>query len=243
MPPGPPPTNGLIDRLGPRQRGAMIGACDEVELAPGQVLALPGESIAQVYFPLSGAVCLLAPMRDGHVLEALLIGREGFCGVPIALGVQHSDVRAVAQGPVRALRMRSAAFGARLGGGGPATLARVLGRYVNVLVGQLGYAAGCNRFHRVEQRVARWLLMSSDRAAGDDFVLTHETLAMTLGVRRVSVTEAAGALQRRRLIAYRRGRVTVLDAQGLERAACPCYRTDLEIYSRSLPARLRPLRG
>jgi CRP-like cAMP-binding protein len=196
-----------------------------------------------VYFPLDGAICLLAPMADGHVLEALLVGREGFCGVPLALGVGHSDVRALAQGPVLALRMRAAAFQGRLGAGRKAALGGVLACYVNVLVGQLGYAAGCNRFHRVEQRVARWLLMSSDRAANEGFVLTHETLAMTLGVRRVSVTEAAGALQRRRLISYRRGRVTILDAPGLEAAACSCYRTDLELYSRSLPPRIRPRRG
>lgn len=221
----------------------MVAACEEVDLAPGQVLARPGEAIAEIYFPVDGAICLLAPMEDGHVLEALLVGREGFCGVPLVLGVKHSDVRAVAQGPVRALRMRAAAFGARLGVGPQHALGGVLGRYVNVLVGQLGYAAGCNRFHRVEQRVARWLLMSSDRAAGGDFVLTHETLAMTLGVRRVSVTEAAGALQRCRLISYRRGRVTILDAPGLERAACSCYRTDLDLYSRSLPSRLTPSRG
>ena len=238
MSPGLTPTNSLLDRLRPRERAAIIRACDEVELAQGQVLALPGEAIAEIYFPLDGAICLHAPMDDGHVLEALLVGREGFCGVPVALGVKHSEVRAVAQGPVHALRMRAAVFGARLGGGGHDALAGVLGRYVNVLVGQLGYAAGCNRFHRVEQRVARWLLMSSDRALGAGFVLTHETLAMTLGVRRVSVTEAAGALQSRRLITYRRGKVMVLDARGLERAACSCYRTDLDLYSRSLPSRL-----
>lgn len=243
MRPALPPTNFLIDRLGPRQRACLIGACDEVELAAGQVLAEAGAPIAHIYFPLDGAICLLAPMEEGHLLEALLVGREGFCGVPVALGVGHSDLRAVAQGPVRAFRMRAALFGASLEAGRHSRLAGVLGRYVNVLVGQLGRAAGCNRFHRVEQRVARWLLMSSDRATGEGFVLTHETIAMTLGVRRVSVTEAAGALQRRSLISYQRGRVMVLDAQGLERAACSCYRKDLEIYARSLPSRLTPRRG
>lgn len=234
----PLPTNFLLDRLGPRQRASLVAACDEVQLPNGQVVAEPGADIADIYFPVDGAICLLAPMEDGHVLEALLVGREGFCGVPVALGVKHSDVRAVAQGPVRALRMPATAFGTGLAAGRYPSLAGVLGRYVNVLVGQMGRAAGCNRFHCVEQRVARWLLMSSDRAAGRDFVLTQETLAMTLGVRRVSVTEAAGALQRRDLISYQRGRVTILDAQGLERAACSCYRRDLELYSSSLPPRL-----
>jgi CRP-like cAMP-binding protein len=229
-------TNLLLDRLRPRHRALVLGACDEVELVPGQVIAEPGDAIADIYFPTDSAICLLTPMEDGHVVEVLLVGREGFYGVPVALGVPHSDVRAVVQGPGKALRMSSSAFRTRLGAQADVHLADGVSLYIQVLMGQLAQAVGCNRFHRVEQRVARWLLMTSDRTAASSFALTHELLARTLGVRRVGVTEAAGALQRKRLIAYKRGMVTILDARGLERAACSCYRADLQLYDRALAA-------
>jgi CRP-like cAMP-binding protein len=237
--PALPSTNLLLERLRPRHRAAVLASCDEVELAPGQVIAEPGDAIAHIYFPTDSAICLLAPMEDGHVVEVLLVGREGFYGVPVALGFAHSDVRAVVQGPGRAWRMGAAAFRTHLGGAASrAPLADGVNLYIQVLMGQLAQAVGCNRFHRVEQRVARWLLMTSDRTAAASFALTHELLARTLGVRRVGVTEAAGALQRKRLITYKRGMVAILDARGLERAACSCYRADLQLYDRALPARL-----
>jgi CRP-like cAMP-binding protein len=232
--PLPARPNLLLDRLGSRQRASVLGGCEEVDLAAGQVLAEPGDTIADVYFPSDSAICLLAPMDDGHAVEVLLVGREGFYGVPLALGAPRSDVRAVVHGPGKAWRMQAAVFSGRLEAAPRAALARGVMLYVQVLMGQLAQAVGCNRFHRVEERVARWLLMTSDRTAASSFVLTHELLATTLGVRRVSVTEAAGALQRRNLISYKRGIVTILDARGLERAACSCYRADIDLYEGSL---------
>lgn len=165
-------------------------------------------------------------------LEVALAGSEGLYGVPVALGVDISPVHALVQGSGPAWRMGAAAFRRELTRT-PALRNRV-DRYIHVLMAQLVQTAGCNRFHVVEQRVGRWLLMTSDRAHSPTFHITHEFLAYMLGVRRVGVTEAATALQNRKLIAYTRGVMTILDRKGLERASCACYRTDISTYERSL---------
>lgn len=226
-----PIANRLIERLSVKDRSHLLGGCEEVQLVFGEVLAEPGQAISHVIFPSRSFVSLLAPMGGASILEVALTGNEGMYGISVALGGDASQVQAVVQGAGPALRMESAAFRRDL-----ALLPRLrscVDLYVHVLMGQLVRSAGCNRFHVVEQRVARWLLMTSDRTHAPTFNMTHELLAHMLGVRRVSVTEAASQMQAKKLIRYSRGVVTILDRAGLERAACGCYRADLDTYERS----------
>ena len=182
------------------------------------------------------------PVDDGDYVEVGLIGDEGMFGVPLALGVHVSPVRAVIQGAGMALRMESDRF--RLELASTPSLHREIDRYVFVYLSQLAQSAGCTRFHVVEARLARWLLMTQDRARADTFHVTQEFLAFMLGVRRVGVTRAASALQHRGLIQYRRGDITVLDRRGLKTAACGCYKADRHTYDRFLglprPAMVSP---
>ena len=227
-----PIANRLIARLTTRDRTHLLASCETVELAFGEILAEPGEAIGHVLFPTGGFISLLAPMGGLSILEVALTGSEGMYGVSVALGADTSTVQAVVQGTGSALRMSSPAFRREL-----ARLPKLrssVDLYIHVLMGQLVRSAGCNRFHVVEQRVARWLLMTADRTHTATFHMTHELLAHMLGVRRVGVTEAASALQASSLISYTRGIVTILDRKGLERASCGCYRADLETYARSL---------
>ena len=150
-----------------------------------------------------------------------MVGREGMVGMSLTLGSAVSPVRALVQGAGTALQMSASRF-AREFKRNP-LLQRGLYRYLNSLMAQITQTAACNRFHRIEGRLARWLLMTSDRVRSDKFELTQDFLSHMLGVRRVGVTEAASALQKQKLIEYRRGHITILDHAGLEAASCPCY--------------------
>jgi CRP-like cAMP-binding protein len=227
-----PITNRLLDRLPAKDRARVLSGCEKVELSFAEVISEPGAAIRNVYFPTGGFISLLTPMGKKNWLEVALAGNEGIYGVPVALGMAISPVRALVQGSGTAWRMSAAAFSRELAR--VAALRNVVDRYIYVLMSQLSQTAGCNRYHVVEQRVARWLLMTADRAHSPMFNITHEFLAYMLGVRRVGVTEAASALQDRNLIVYSRGHVTILDRKGLERASCSCYRLDLATYERSL---------
>ncbi|MEO7743696.1 MAG: Crp/Fnr family transcriptional regulator [Usitatibacter sp.] len=208
----------------------MLAGCEKVELAFGDVLAEPGQAVSHVIFPTGGFISLLAPMGGPSIIEVALTGSEGMYGISVVLGAESSQVQAVVQGTGPAWRMGSAEFRRELGR--VPKLRSGIDLYVHVLMGQLVRSAGCNRFHVVEQRVARWLLMTADRSHASTINMTHELLAHMLGVRRVGVTEAASALQAASLISYTRGVVTILDRKGLERASCSCYRTDLDTYQR-----------
>src|SRR5205814_8288049 len=150
-----------------------------------------------------------------------LVGREGMVGMSLALGMEECAVRALVQGSGTALRMKAAAFREELARSSP--LQREVYRYAYAKLVQARQSAACNRFHEVEPRLARWLLMTRDRVRSDHFHLTHEFLADMLGVRRAGVTNAATSLQRRKLIRYRRGNISILDRAGLAAASCPCY--------------------
>lgn len=189
-------------------------------LAFGDVLYEPEARMRHVYFPSDCLVSLLT-LADGHPLEVGMVGREGMVGVALALGASLSPVRALVQGAGAAMRMSTGRFAAALRHS-PA-LQDGLHGYVHELMNQISRSAACNRFHRVEARLARWLLMTGDRVCADEFRMTHEFLAAMLGVRRVGVTEAASALQRRRLIQYSRGLIRILDGAGLQAASCSCY--------------------
>ena len=220
--------NHLIEMLPRAARQRLLALCEPVQLQLSQTLCEPGTPTRHVFFPTESFISLVA-MSEGHAgLEVGMVGREGMLGAQLALGVATVPLRALVQGGGQAWRIGSGPFRDELAQS-PA-LQRVLNRYLYVLMTQLSAAAACLRFHLVGPRLARWLLMSQDRAHADQFQVTHEFLAYMLGVRRVSVTTAAGSLQRSGLIEYRRGHLTVLDRPGLEAAACSCYAADRQAY-------------
>jgi len=206
----------------PRETYRRLAArLEPVVLTFGEILYEPGDAIGHVYFPGASLVSLLT-LADGHLaLEVGLIGREGMVGVPLMLGHPVSPVRALVQAGGTAMRMAATDFFREFRLSVP--LQDELYRYTHALMAQISQTAACNRFHVVERRLARWLLMTQDRVKSDQFRMTHEFLAHMLGVRRVGVTNAARRLQQRKLIDYRRGNITVLDRDGLEAAACDCY--------------------
>jgi CRP-like cAMP-binding protein len=222
----------LLAALPQAERARLLAAGEPVELVFAETLYAPGARIRHVYFPLDGFISDITA-TDGHAaLEVGLIGNEGMCGIALALGVDVSAHRAVVQGTGTALRIGAVSFRRELRRS--VALRSLLNRYVSVLLTQLAQTAICISSHLVEQRLARWLLMSHDRAHTDTFSVTHAFLASMLGVRRVGVTEAAGALQRKKLIRYARGRVEIVNRRGLEAAACGCYATDRDTYQRLL---------
>jgi CRP-like cAMP-binding protein len=227
-----PDANRLLEALPGSDLRRVLAECETVELAFGDLLYTPMERIDHVYFPVRGFISLIMPVDNTASLEVGLIGNEGMFGIPLALGVDMSPVRAVAQGAGSALRMTAAAFSRELRRS--QALRRQIDRYAFVHLNQLAQTATCTRFHVVEERLARWLLMTQDRAHADTFHITQEYLAFMLGVRRVGVTKAAGSLQERSLIHYNRGDITVLDRPGLKAASCGCYEADLQSYDRIL---------
>ncbi|WP_372529251.1 Crp/Fnr family transcriptional regulator [Piscinibacter sp.] len=221
--------NHLIELLPRKDRFHLLAVCEPVQLVLGDVLCEPGKPTRHVYFPTDGFISLVALSDGKPALEVGMVGREGMLGAHLALGVVTAPLHAVVQGPGGAWRVGSAAFRGELKRS-PA-LRRSLNHYLYVLMTQLAASASCLRFHLIGPRLARWLLMSQDRAHADRFRVTHEFLAYMLGVRRVGITMAAGALQRGGLIEYHRGELTVLDRRGLEAAACGCYAVDRQAYA------------
>jgi hypothetical protein len=225
-----PNTNRILDALPRKEQQRFIAGCDPVELAFSDVLGEPGERVRHVYFPTNSYISLVSQIDRDARLEVALVGTEGMCGIGLVLGVNTSPLHLLVQGAGPALRMTAARFRRELPQN-PALQLR-LNRYIYVRLSQLAQTAACTRFHVVEARLARWLLMTQDRAYSHELHITHQLLAYMLGVRRVGITEAAGALQKRKLINYSRGIITVLNRRGLETASCGCYRADRETYER-----------
>ena len=202
-----------------------------IALRFGQVLYEPGKAIKHVYFPIDCLVSLLTAVDRRRTLEVGMVGHEGMAGMPFILGVGVSGVRALVQGAGQALRMDAVPF--RIEFDRNPGLQQALYRYTYALMAQISQTAACNRFHATEARLARWLLMTSDRVGSNAFELTQEFLAHMLGLRRVGVTEAASALKRRKLIDYTRGRLRILDLAGLRQASCSCYQIVNAVFARA----------
>jgi CRP-like cAMP-binding protein len=224
--------NHLIELLPRKARLRLLAICEPVELVMAQVLSEVGIPTRHVYFPTEGFISLVTPINGRPVLEVGMVGREGMLGTQLALGVRTSPLHALVQGPGAAWRIGAADFRRELALN-PA-LQSGLNRYVYVMMMQLASAASCLRFHQIGPRLARWLLMTQDRAHSDSFHITHEFLAYMLGVRRVGVTTAASVLQRAGLIEYHRGEIQVLNRRALESAACGCYAADRDAYTEML---------
>jgi len=200
-----------------------------VELDFSAHLCEASDAVEYVYFPTTAYISQLAPPVDGAQIEIGLVGDEGMLGATLVLGVGASPHQSIVQGAGTSLRMECAKFLKHVAV--DVKLDALLKQYLFVQLVQLQHATLCTRFHHIEERLARWLLMVHDRTGGDRFVMTHEYLAAMLGVRRVGVTQAASALQQRGLISYRRGQIVILDRELLEEAACACYAADKEIYA------------
>lgn len=221
-PPEPDPRNNrILAALRDDEYERLLPAFSTVRLSPRTALFEPGEPIAAVHFPLSGAVSLQTVMVSGSAVEVASIGNEGIVGLPASPG-GSLGVRAVCEMSGTAARVDADHFLATLSRGG--RLGVLVRRYGQALFTQVAQGAACNRLHTNEARLSRWLLMNHDRAAGDTFAVTHEAVAQMLGARRPTVTLSASVLQAAGLIRYRRGQVTILDRRGLEGVACECYR-------------------
>lgn len=226
--------NTLLAALAEKDYQRFVGCCDPVQLVFADVLMTSGELIRHVYFPIRGFISLTTP-ADGHAnLEVALIGKEGMLGASLILDVDVSPWHALVQGAGLALRMDVALFRRELRHCVP--LQHRLRRYVSVQMRQLAQEVVCTRFHVVEARLARWLLMTQDRANSSELHVTHEFLSYMLGVRRVGITKAATTLQNHGLISYHRGQLTILDQQGLEAASCNCYAVDKASYDKTMSA-------
>ena len=227
-----PAVNRLLASLPRNDRLQMIAGCEEIQHAASEVIFESGERLRHVHFPITVLVSLATPIGGSTGLEVGLVGDEGMLETPLVLGIDVTPLQALVQRGGVSLRMGAVAFRHELGGR-PA-LRRLLDRYLFVRMTQLAQAAGCTRYHLVEGRLARWLLMTQDRARSNAMHITHEFLALMLGVRRAGVTKAAISLQKLGLIRYSRGDILILDRPGLEAAACACYGTDRATYRRVL---------
>ena len=224
--------NSLIDGLPRGARDLVSKACVPAQLKSGEILCKPTDRIQRVYFPTTAHVSLIAPTRGSETLEVGMVGNEGMFGITVLLDVKTSPLTGLVQNGGHALQMSARRFARLASDIGP--FRRVVNRYLYVLTAQIAQTAACNRFHPLDSRLARWLLMTRDRAQSDTFRLTHKALATTLGVRRAGVTEAAGRLQARKLIRYHHGELTVLDRHGLEQNSCICYAALNGIYEQHL---------
>jgi CRP-like cAMP-binding protein len=215
-----PAANHLLDALPDVERKALMEHLRPAHLTVKTVLFDPGQPIPFVHFPIDGVISLVTPLADGNIVEVATIGNEGIVGVPLVPGGSLA-VRAISQVGGRTLRMDAGEFIKGLEG--LPGFRGLVQKYVQALFGQISQAAACNRLHSNEERLSRWLLMSHDRVGTDTFPITHEFLGQMLGSRRATVTLSAGLLQSAGLIRYHRGRVTIVDREGLESVACECY--------------------
>lgn len=220
--------NALITSLPRREGRRFAGLCTSVELVPGDILCEPNQRFKSVYFPTAGIISVVTFLEERPPLELGLIGRDGMLGATLSLGILAAPMRGVVQGAGTALVMAVPQLRIELRDS--PRLMRILHHYQFRLMMQLLQTATCTHFHEIGPRLARWLLMTHDLSIGDSLHLTHKFLAHTLGVRRSGITVAAGILQRRGLISYSRGDITILDRAGLEAAACECRDGLIEKY-------------
>lgn len=224
--------NRLLAALPRSETKRIMAVCKPVDLLFSETLSTPGERIQHVYFPTHSFISMTTPLEGRNNLEVGLIGSEGMLGASLLLGIKTAPLHAQVQGAGASLRLSTSAFLMTLKQS--PTLELRLKRYLYTDMRQLAQAAVCNRFHLVEARLSRRLLMTRDRAHADVFHITHDFLAHMLGVRRVGITQAAKSLQNRGLIRYHRGNIAILDLLGLKAASCECYMLDKCTYALSL---------
>lgn len=215
-----------------QERGVFLEHCELVELKLHEVLIEAGAPLDHAYFPTGSFVSVVLPVLDAPDVQVALVGNEGMFGTSLVLGVNISAFTCKIERGGRAYRIHRTALQLLLNE--DPCLRDILNRYVSVRQSHLAQQAACLNYHSVEQRLARWLLMARDRAHSSEVFLTHQVLALMLGVRRESVTRIAGLFEKRGLISYSPGYVMLLDEAGLLRLACSCYQSDLLVYERTL---------
>jgi CRP-like cAMP-binding protein len=214
--------NQILLGLPPNEYEKLMPKLEFVRLKTHHILHEPGETLKSAYFCNSGLISILSVFSNGKCVEVGVVGNEGFIGVPLVAGFRTAATRAVTQIDATAFRVGSETLTELLRE--CLHLERALQQSSQILAMQVTQIAACNRLHEVDERLARWLLMSADRVGSNSLPLTQELLAQMLGTRRSSVTVSAGFLQRKGLIAYGRGKVEIIDRQKLEKTACECYR-------------------
>lgn len=227
--------NRLLALVPPQSRRAWMPFCELVSLPLGQALFDPGDSVRFVYFPLTATVALLQLLRTGDCVQVAMVGSEGLVGTGAFMGGGPMTMRAVVQNAGTALRIDAAAVKEEFERGGETM--RLLLRYAQALMFQVSQTAVCNRHHTPQQQLRRWLMLSLDRATGDEIATTHELVGTMLGVRRETVSDAIGRLQAQGLVRSGRGRIKVLDRARLELGACECYRMVRREYDSLLAPR------
>ena len=232
LPDDAPVRNGLLAALPPEALERLRPGLQRVELPFDKTLYPADGAVEAVLFPESGMLSLLATLEGGDQVEVGIVGREGLVGLPLVFGDDRSLVEARVQQEGTALRIGAASFRAAMEES--AALREVLHRYALAFQAQVTMTAACNARHPIEQRLARWLLIAHDRAGADEFAMTHEFMAMMLGVRRPGVSLAAGVLNKAGLIRYVRGRMAITDRPGLEAASCECYHAVRREFGRLL---------
>jgi len=233
-----PRQNRLLASLPEDEYARLLPGLELIPMELGEVLYESGEQMRHVYFPVDAIVSLLYVMEDGASAEIAVVGNEGMVGVALFMGGETTPNRAVVQSSGHAYRMKGPLLKEvlnRAGGRRAGAFHRLLLRYTQALLTQMGQTAVCNRHHSLDQQFCRWLLLSLDRLPSNELVMTQELIANMLGVRRESVTEAAGNVQRAGLIEYQRGHITVLDRAGLEARVCECYEVVRKEFDRLLP--------
>ena len=217
-----PPANRLLAALPAKEFQRLLPELEPVTLKFAQIIYNPGDTIHNVYFPNNSIVSLLAAEDHHASLEVGMIGNEGMTGIAVFMGVSTSRTLALVQGAGSAFRMKADVL--RKESSHVGHFHRLLHRYTHSLLTQMSLSSACNRYHTLNSRLARWLLMTQDRIGSSEFRLTQEFMSNMLGVRREGVNKVAGNLQREELISYSRGHIAILNRAGLEKTSCVCYR-------------------
>jgi CRP-like cAMP-binding protein len=231
-----PRANLLLRALPEAEWLRWLSALEKVEMPLGQVLYESGSTLTHAFFPTTSIVSLLSVMENGESAEIAVVGYEGLVGVSLFMGGESTPSRAVVQSAGHGFRLKAQLLKDEFNRAGP--VQHLLLRYTQALITQMTQTAACNRHHTLHQQLCRWLLLSLDCLQGNELIMTQELIANMLGVRREGVTEAAVKLQQTGLINYRRGHITVLDRDGLEKCTCECYAVVKREYDRLLPGRL-----
>lgn len=230
--PSQPNQNLLLAALPAAELNRLLPDLEPISMPLGKVLYESGGQLGHVYFPTTSIVSMLYVLEDGASAEIAVVGNEGMLGISLFMGGETTPSRAVVQSAGYGFRLKAQLLKDEFNRAGP--VLRLLLRYTQALITQMTQTAVCNRHHSIDQQLCRWLLLSLDRLPSNTLVTTQELIASMLGVRRGSVTESAGKLQRAGLISYKRGRIEVLDRPGLEKTSCECYAVVRREYERLL---------